>query len=120
MRQAIEEGFILNVLANYTTYKAYWRLLKKIEDDPRYDKKQGRVSAQVVSSSCTRTPSREKVAVCVEHFAAQVTAGNRRAGQGDDRDAFALHAVRTKLALDRLPRRKGTSLEERSSPSPAR
>ncbi|MBI2531063.1 MAG: type I restriction endonuclease subunit R, partial [Deltaproteobacteria bacterium] len=39
MRQAIEEGFILDVLANYTTYKAYWRLLKKIEDDPRYDKK---------------------------------------------------------------------------------
>jgi type I restriction enzyme R subunit len=39
MRQAIEEGFILDVLANYATYKAYWRLLKKIEDDPRYDKK---------------------------------------------------------------------------------
>ena len=29
MRQAIEEGFILDVLANYTTYTAYWRLLKK-------------------------------------------------------------------------------------------
>src|SRR5262249_37292735 len=39
MRQAIEEGFILDVLANYTTYTAYWRLLKKIEDDPRYDKR---------------------------------------------------------------------------------
>ena len=38
MRQAIEEGFILDVLANYATYKAYWRLLKKVEDDPRYDK----------------------------------------------------------------------------------
>jgi type I restriction enzyme R subunit len=38
MRQAIEEGFILDVLENYTTYKAYWRLLKKIEDDPRYDR----------------------------------------------------------------------------------
>ena len=39
MRQAIGERFILDVLASYTTYKAYWRLLKKIEDDPRYDKK---------------------------------------------------------------------------------
>ncbi len=39
MRQAIEEGFILDVLANYTTYTAYWRLLKKVEDDPRYDRK---------------------------------------------------------------------------------
>src|SRR5207237_3184166 len=39
MRQAIEEGFILDVLASYATYKAYSRLLKKLEDDPRYDKK---------------------------------------------------------------------------------
>ena len=39
MRQAIEEGFILDVLENYTTYTAYWRLMKKVEDDPRYDKK---------------------------------------------------------------------------------
>ena len=31
MRQAIEEGFILDVLASYTTYKAYWRLLKTVE-----------------------------------------------------------------------------------------
>src|SRR5207253_8459464 len=33
MRQAIEEGFILDVLENYTTYKSYFSLLKKIEDD---------------------------------------------------------------------------------------
>jgi type I restriction enzyme R subunit len=39
MRQAIEEGFILDVLASYTTYTAYWRLLKKVADDPRYDRK---------------------------------------------------------------------------------
>ena len=38
MRQAIEEGFILDVLENYTTYQSYWRLLKTIEDDPHYDK----------------------------------------------------------------------------------
>ena len=37
MRQAIEEGFILDVLTNYSTYRAYWRLLKKVESDPRYD-----------------------------------------------------------------------------------
>ena len=38
MRQAIEEGFIRDVLESYTTYKVYWRLIKKIEEDPRYDK----------------------------------------------------------------------------------
>ena len=48
MRQAIEEGFILDVLENYTTYKAYWRLLKKIEDDPRYDKSKAEYLLKVV------------------------------------------------------------------------
>ena len=38
MRQAIEEGFILDVLQNYTTYKVYWNLLKKIEGDPHYER----------------------------------------------------------------------------------
>ena len=35
MRQAIEEGFILDVLASYLTYKTYWNIQKAIEDDPR-------------------------------------------------------------------------------------
>ncbi|MEP1486799.1 MAG: type I restriction endonuclease [Algibacter sp.] len=39
MKQAIEEGFIKDVLQNYTTYQSYYALLKKIEDDPEYDKK---------------------------------------------------------------------------------
>jgi len=37
MRQAIEEGFILDVLASYLTYKTYWNIQKAIEDDPAYD-----------------------------------------------------------------------------------
>ena len=59
MRQAIEEGFILDVLASYTTYTAYWRLLKKIEDDPRYDKKK-RSTCSSRSWNCIRTPSMRK------------------------------------------------------------
>ena len=46
MRQAIEEGFILDVLQNYTTYKAYYRLIKSVEDDPEVEKKQGRQGAR--------------------------------------------------------------------------
>ena len=34
MKQAIEEGFILDVLANYTTYKSYYEIEKSIEDNP--------------------------------------------------------------------------------------
>lgn len=37
MKQAIEEGFILDVLTNYTTYKSYYELIKSIEDNPKYD-----------------------------------------------------------------------------------
>jgi type I restriction enzyme R subunit len=68
MRQAIEEGFILDVLANYTSYKAYWSLLKKIKDDPRYD----RTKAFTLLRSFVelhRATIDMKVAIMVEHFA---------------------------------------------------
>ena len=106
MRQAIEEGFILDVLASYTTYKAYWRLLKKIEDDPRYDK---RKAEYLLKSFVELHPHaiREKIALCVEHFAAQA------AGDMDGRakamlvTRSRLHAVRSKLMLDRYLAEKG-------------
>ena len=85
MRQAIEEGFILDVLANYTTYKAYWRLLKKIEDDPRYDKKKAEYLLKSFVELHPHAIS-EKVRIMVEHFAAQVQNRDRRQGQGHDRD----------------------------------
>ena len=39
MKQAIEEGFILDVLANYTTYKSYYEIQKSIEENPLFDSK---------------------------------------------------------------------------------
>src|SRR6185295_16019446 len=70
MRQAIEEGFILDVLESYTTYKAYWRLLKTIEDDPRYDRSK---AAYLLRSFVELHPHAiaEKVRIMVDHFAAQ-------------------------------------------------
>ncbi|MDR0465419.1 MAG: DEAD/DEAH box helicase family protein [Treponema sp.] len=38
MKQAIEEGFILDVLKSYTTYQSYYHIVKTIEEDPIYDK----------------------------------------------------------------------------------
>ena len=100
MRQAIEEGFILDVLANYTTYQAYWRLLKKVEDDPRYDKKK---AAYLLKSFVELHPHAigEKVNICVEHFAAKVQSeiGGRAKAMIVTRSR--LHAVRYKLALDK-------------------
>ena len=106
MRQAIEEGFILDVLANYTTYKAYWRLLKKIEDDPRYDKRK----AEYLLKSFVELHQhaiREKIAICADHFATQVAdeIGGRAKAMIVTRSR--LHAVRTKLALDQYLSEKG-------------
>ena len=61
MRQAIEEGFILDVLANYTTYKTYYRLLKAAEDDPDLPKKKAaRALAKFMSLHTVQTSSRRR------------------------------------------------------------
>ncbi len=106
MRQAIEEGFILDVLQNYATYKAYWRLLKTIADDPRYDKTK---AAYLLRSFVELHPHaiNEKIRIMVEHFAAQVQ--NRIAGKAKAMivTRSRLHAVRYKLAVDRYLRERG-------------
>jgi len=67
MRQAIEENFILDVLQNYTTYKAYWSLLKKIKDDPRYERKKAYALLRSFVEHHEATV-RKKVAIMVDHF----------------------------------------------------
>ena len=106
MRQAIEEGFILDVLASYTTYKAYWRLLKKIEDDPRYDKRQ---AEYLLKSFVELHPHaiREKITICVEHFATKVESAIGGKAKAMIVTRSRLHAVRTKLALDSYLAEKG-------------
>ena len=100
MRQAIEEGFILDVLENYTTYRAYWRLFKKIEDDPRYDKAK---AAYLLKSLVDLHPHAidEKVRIMIEHFTSksQGEIGGRAKAMIVTRSR--LHAVRYKLAVDR-------------------
>ena len=67
MRQAIEEGFILDVLKGYTTYKLFFKLAKAIEDDPRVDKKQAsRAIARFISLHDYNVA--QKVEIIVEHF----------------------------------------------------
>ena len=73
MKQAIQEGFILDVLANYTTIASYYKLKKSVEDDPVFDKKraQKKLRAFVESDSYTIA---KKAAMMVEHFHEQVIA----------------------------------------------
>lgn len=67
MKQAIEEGFILDVLANYTTYKSYYEIRKSIEDNPLFDtvKAQKKLRAFVERSQQTINTKAE---VMVDHF----------------------------------------------------
>ena len=106
MRQAIEEGFILDVLAHYTTCAAYWRLLKTVEDDPRYEKHKAEYLLKSFVELHPHAIGR-KVAVIVEHFAAAVqdAVGGRAKAMIVTRSR--LHAVRYKLTLDRHLREGG-------------
>ena len=107
MRQAIEEKFILDVLENYTTYKAYWNLLKKIKDDPRYDRTKAYCPAASRSSICTSTPSTRRWRSWWS------TSSDRRCARiGGKAKAMIvtrsrLHAVRYKLAVDEYLKEKG-------------
>ena len=67
MRQAIEEGFIMDVLKNYTTYTAYFRLLKSCEDDPNVERKK---AAKALARFMKLHPVNiaQKTQVMVEHF----------------------------------------------------
>jgi type I restriction enzyme R subunit len=106
MRQAIEERFILDVLENYTTYEAYWKLLKTIEDDPKYDRgKASYLMRQFVELHPHAI--NEKVKIMVEHFATQVQdkIGGKAKAMLVTRSR--LHAVRYKLAVDKYLGERG-------------
>ncbi len=106
MRQAIEEGFILDVLANYTTYSAYWKLFKTIEDDPRYEKKK---AAYLLKSFVELHPHAigRKVEIMLEHFASEVQDKISGRAKAMIVTRSRLHAVRYKLAVDAYLAEKG-------------
>lgn len=67
MKQAIEEGFIMDVLSNYTTYQSFYKIIKAIPEDPEYDKKQAQKKLRAFVE-CQPETIRQKAAVMVEHF----------------------------------------------------
>ena len=106
MRQAIEEGFILDVLANYTTYKTYYRLIKSIEDDPEVDK---RKAARALARFMSLHPHNiaQKTEVMVEHF--RLFTMHKIGGKAKAMvvTSSRLHAVRYKQSFDRYIAEKG-------------
>lgn len=80
MKQAIEERFILNVLANYTTYKSYYEIQKSIKDNPLFDTKkaQKRLRAFVERSQQTINTKAE---IMLDHFIGQVVTPKKLRGK---------------------------------------
>jgi len=108
MRQAIEEGFILDVLKNYTTYKTYYRLVKSIENDPEVDKKKAaRALARFVSFHPHNIA--QKTEVMIEHF--QHFTRHKIGGKAKAMvvTSSRLHAVRYKEAFDKYIAENGYS-----------
>ena len=68
MKQAIEEGFILDVLRGYTTYKSYYKILSSIkDDDPRYDKKKANAKLKAYVEN-HKDSIAKKAEIMIEHF----------------------------------------------------
>ena len=80
MKQAIQEGFILDVLQHYTTIDSFYKLMKTVEDDPMFDKKRAQKKLRSFVESSEFTISK-KAAMMVEHFHEQVIAKGKIGGQ---------------------------------------
>lgn len=100
MRQAIEEGFIHDVLRHYTTYKTFYKLNKAVEDDPEVDKKAAKRS---LGRFLTLHPHNiaQRVTVMVEHFRqfTRPRIGGKAKAMVVTRSR--LHALRYKREFDR-------------------
>lgn len=80
MKQAIQEGFILDVLAHYTPVDSYYKLVKKIEGDPEFDVKRARKKLRRYVESHDHA-IRLKAEIMIDHFHEQVLALGKIGGQ---------------------------------------
>lgn len=106
MRQAIEEGFILDVLKSYTTYGTYFRLLKSCEDDPNVERKK---AARALARFLKLHPHNiaQKTEVMVEHFHAVTRHKIGGRAKAMVVTGSRLEAVRYKQSFDKYIKGKG-------------
>ena len=104
MKQAIEEGFILDVLAHYTPVQSYYRLAKTVEDDPAFDVKKAQKKLRRFVEGHDHA-IRLKAEIMVDHFHDQVLAQHKIGGEaramvvtnGIERAIQYFHAIRDYL-----------------------
>ena len=110
MKQAIQEGFILDVLKHYTPVESYYKLVKKVESDPEFDTKRAKKKLRRYVESHDHA-IRLKAEIMVDHFHEQVLALNKIGGQaramvvcsGIERAIQYFHAIRDYLAERKSP-----------------
>lgn len=108
MRQAIEEGFILDVLKNYVSYKELYEIVKKTPDDPQHIKSKSK--KQIARfASLHEAAVNQKVEIIIEHFREQVLAKGKIRGQAKAMvvTRSRLHAVRYQLAFQDYLEKEG-------------
>jgi type I restriction enzyme, R subunit len=112
MKQAIQEGFILDVLRHYTAIDSYYRLMKKVEDDPEFDIKKAQKKLRRYVEGHEHA-IRQKAEIMVDHFHEQVIARHKVGGQaramvvtsGIERAIQYYHAIRAYLQERKSPYR---------------
>ena len=112
MKQAIQEGFILDVLAHYTPVASYYRLAKTVEDDPEFDVKKAQKKLRRFVEGHDHA-IRLKAEIMVDHFHEQVLARNKIGGaaramvvtNGIERAIQYFHAIRDYLQQRKSPYR---------------
>ena len=110
MKQAVEEGFILDVLKAYTPVDSYYKLVKKTEDDPEFDAKRARKKLRRYVESHDHA-IRLKAEIMVDHFHEQVVAAGKIGGQaramvitsGIERAIQYFHAFKAYLVERKSP-----------------
>ncbi|MCC8988016.1 MAG: DEAD/DEAH box helicase family protein, partial [Candidatus Contendobacter sp.] len=110
MKQAVEEGFILDVLKAYTPVDSYYKLIKKIEDDPEFDARKAKKKLRRYVESHDYA-IRLKAEIMVDHFHEQVIAAGKIGGQaramvvtsGIERAIQYFHAFKAYLVERKSP-----------------
>ena len=110
MKQAIQEGFILDVLKSYTPVDSYYKLVKNVEDDPEFDTKKAQKKLRRYVESHDHA-IRLKAEIMVDHFHEQVLALSKIGGQaramvvtsGIERAIQYFHAFKAYLAERKSP-----------------
>ena len=110
MKQAIEEGFIVDVLANYVEYKTFCQIVKTIQNDPKYKQRQAVGKIRRILA-LNQTNVRQRTAIIVEHFREFV-----RPLLGGEAKAMVVtssreEAVSYRLAIESYAKKMGYELE---------